>query len=424
MSKVTFSIEGEFVTDLARSWFWDEDKPYETCEKLLISCLSGTEQTEDELKRIAQEIIEGKKKLVGVNELTLEDDNENVRPISLKLYEQFRQIKIQEMKNFMDCRMINFVDPYSVRKSIEDAKQHGVTSYAQCMTWFWYKENAIDINYMRPYEPGDGMLIDEHDDTDIGLWLYYYPDIAYDAYFESNEMPENEYDSAFWSAVYALIKDDHRFQSKFFKERNENYLACSRMKQNKESVKTKTVFFRRKDEPISDECQRNLKYCEDFLNTHEKPDEYADDSAIRKHATMSIIYHVLSDNESPLSTDKQIYYILPDNYEKWEGIIAPNGDFYSCSFGGHNVKAYHIMLAYPEKFPNIDYSELSIDCANALDTILEQGWCATRRSPITGNYVDPPKMNEGRYTSAQKSAIFDAKIKHNVSVDLSGIDFE
>lgn len=424
MPKVTFSIEGEFVTDLVRSWFWDEDKPYETCEKLLLNCLKGTDQTEDELKHIAQEIIEGKKKLVGVNELMLEDDNETVRPISLKIDEQFRQIKMQEMKNFMDYRMINFVDPYSVRKSIEDAKQHVVTSYAQCMTWFWYKESAIDMNYMRPYEPGDGMLIDEHDDTDLGLWLYYYPDIAYDAYVKSNEMPENEYDSAFWSAVYTLIKDDHRFQSKFFKERNENYLACFRMKQNKESVKTKTVSFKRKEEPISDECQLNLKYCKDFLNAHEKPDEYADDSAIRKHAAMSFIYHVLSDNENTLSIDKRIYYILPDDYKMWTGLIAPNGDFYSCEFGGHNTKAYYIICAYPEKFPNVNYSELSINCSNALDTILKQGWCATRYSPCTGNYVEPPDINERRYTSAQKSAIFDAKIKHNVSVNLSGIDFE
>lgn len=29
MDELHFSIEGEFITNVARSWFWDEDKHYE-----------------------------------------------------------------------------------------------------------------------------------------------------------------------------------------------------------------------------------------------------------------------------------------------------------------------------------------------------------------------------------------------------------
>lgn len=27
-----FSVEGEFICQLARSWFWDQDKPYAKCD--------------------------------------------------------------------------------------------------------------------------------------------------------------------------------------------------------------------------------------------------------------------------------------------------------------------------------------------------------------------------------------------------------
>lgn len=82
MDELHFSIEGEFITNVARSWFWDEDKPYEKSEELLMSCMCGGSDTE---KRVTcQDIIEGRKKLVGINEFELVDDNENVRPISKK----------------------------------------------------------------------------------------------------------------------------------------------------------------------------------------------------------------------------------------------------------------------------------------------------------------------------------------------------
>lgn len=46
MDELHFSIEGEFITNVARSWFWDEDKPYEKSEELLMSCMCGGSDTE------------------------------------------------------------------------------------------------------------------------------------------------------------------------------------------------------------------------------------------------------------------------------------------------------------------------------------------------------------------------------------------
>ncbi len=76
---VSFSVHGDFITNIARLWYFDEDKPYSKCEELLLQCLAGTTLTEKELKAIARDIMIGKKKLSGNTRdgtYGLQDDNE------------------------------------------------------------------------------------------------------------------------------------------------------------------------------------------------------------------------------------------------------------------------------------------------------------------------------------------------------------
>lgn len=60
MKELSFKIQGEFVCHLARSWFWDENREYEKCEELLLSCLMTDEISEEEKKKIVVEILEGR----------------------------------------------------------------------------------------------------------------------------------------------------------------------------------------------------------------------------------------------------------------------------------------------------------------------------------------------------------------------------
>lgn len=62
---LSFNIQGEFVTRIAREWFYYENKPYETVEELLLSCMCGTDISTEELKRMAQEIILGRAEFKG-----------------------------------------------------------------------------------------------------------------------------------------------------------------------------------------------------------------------------------------------------------------------------------------------------------------------------------------------------------------------
>jgi len=105
------------------------------------------------------------------------------------------------------------------------------------------------------------------------------------------------------------------------------------------------------------------------------------------------------------------YNIYPDNLEKFEGLISPNGDFYSCDFGGHNIKAYHLCLMNKDKW-NIT-EDFTMD--NAFDLLLKKGWCATRFLPSTGTYLTAPM----KLTKEQINTIYDLMIKFDEHLDMS-----
>lgn len=73
MNKLHFSVDGEFITKFAR------DRYMETNDKnvaIALLCRSINGMPRD----VAEDIVLGKKKLVGVNEVYLEDDDTVVRP--------------------------------------------------------------------------------------------------------------------------------------------------------------------------------------------------------------------------------------------------------------------------------------------------------------------------------------------------------
>ena len=414
MECVSFKIDGEWLTDLVRSWFWDENKEYSVCEELLLNSLVNPDISIEERKDTARQIIEGRKKLVGVNSFELVDDNKNVRPITAKLDEQYRKLRIKEFECLLNTRMIPFVDPFSTVKSLRMGSYYGIATHEQCMAWFWYSDDAFDHINLRPLEPGDGMLLDEDDDTLAGLWLYDYPDIVYDAYVKSGKsMPTSDWDDPFWAAVYELITNDKycRFESKWFKKRNQSYSACLRMKTDRDSGEVRQITYKKE---LPQSCLDTIDFCKEWLDTHEKDDSL-------KYYTIHFIHSALTDEDR--FGDPRMYAIVPDDYETFEGLISPTGDFYSCDFGGHSMKAYYIMCAYPEKFPDFDYDKGTFDYDTALDYILEHGWCATRWLPIIGSYIELPCTESRQCTKGQENAIFDTKIKHNRDVDLSPIGY-
>lgn len=62
---MTFSVEGEFITRLAREWMFCEGREFETVMDLLLSCMGGTEMSEKELRRRAEDVLIGRAEFSG-----------------------------------------------------------------------------------------------------------------------------------------------------------------------------------------------------------------------------------------------------------------------------------------------------------------------------------------------------------------------
>jgi len=63
--QLSFSIEGSFITKIAKEWYFLEHKPYETVEELLLSCMEGSEETKEQLKIRVQDILMGRAEFRG-----------------------------------------------------------------------------------------------------------------------------------------------------------------------------------------------------------------------------------------------------------------------------------------------------------------------------------------------------------------------
>lgn len=69
MCTLQFSVDGEFITDLSREWFYVEGKGYDKCMDLLESSMSGTNETKEQIIRHAEDLLLGRAALKGIQEM-------------------------------------------------------------------------------------------------------------------------------------------------------------------------------------------------------------------------------------------------------------------------------------------------------------------------------------------------------------------
>jgi hypothetical protein len=95
---VCFSITGEFVTKTARDWLYAEDRPYEKVINFLLSAMEGTDSDKETLVKYANDILAGKKKMVGNtrdNSYGMTDDDTDI----IKEYQLFFENKPKPVIN-------------------------------------------------------------------------------------------------------------------------------------------------------------------------------------------------------------------------------------------------------------------------------------------------------------------------------------
>lgn len=188
-----FSMDGEFLTAIARDWFWNMDKPYKKCEELLLSCMMGG--NEEEKRHVCQDIIEGRKRLVGVNEFELVDDNVHVRSLGQKVEELQHRMLVNQIREDMIAHPLNYVDRFAMTDSYEtlctNAKHHYIDCSYDGIKCFLYGKTGYS------------------DAFNNGAWLFTHPDLV--AEFNGEPLPEQEsnpefYKTDFWTKLASWIE--------------------------------------------------------------------------------------------------------------------------------------------------------------------------------------------------------------------------
>lgn len=216
--KINIYVNGEEICKLVRDLFWIENLGYEECEKILMECLDNLEISLQEKQIIVQNIIEGRRKLVGKNVFSLVDDNSNVRLISSKLKKNNKKDIINDIKLDMISNPYNYIDPFSTVKSISefDRRKLNDCRFEDIYRYFACNEDGEEYKSFSKA-------------TKCGLWLIGDAEFVFDVY--GKQIPykssENEYYD-FWDKVYQKIKDEDCFL-----DRNNNYLYKLRQKQEK-----------------------------------------------------------------------------------------------------------------------------------------------------------------------------------------------
>ncbi|MCQ4866907.1 hypothetical protein [Blautia sp.] len=167
--EVSFDVRGEFITQMAKEWFFVENRGYDKVMELLLSCMEGTEQSEKELKRLAEDILLGRAALVGSTR-----DN----TYHMEVYEPDEQPEQPEWFNVF----IKMSDLMSKLKDTEKELQKIQGWYAVAMEYVpEYKRNDVLKETDQPIESryGNSQLSDfmermmdeeEHTTEDYG-WL-------------------------------------------------------------------------------------------------------------------------------------------------------------------------------------------------------------------------------------------------------------
>lgn len=104
VKEINFDIQGEFITQMVKEWFFVENRGYDKVMELLLSCMEGTEQSEKELKRLGEDILLGRAALVGSTRdntyhmEVYEPDEQPEQPEQFNVFRKMSMLKDTEKK--------------------------------------------------------------------------------------------------------------------------------------------------------------------------------------------------------------------------------------------------------------------------------------------------------------------------------------
>lgn len=141
--EISLDVHGEFVTQLAREWFYTGEKSYEKTIELLMDCMSGTDTPEEQIRRYAEDILIGRAALKGNTAAgtyhleTYEPGEEEQLPENMNIWKEVErrkkaEEKLKKMTERWDIAMECVPESYQreIRKElgeeIEEDRQQGM----------------------------------------------------------------------------------------------------------------------------------------------------------------------------------------------------------------------------------------------------------------------------------------------------------
>ena len=144
---VSFDIRGEFITQMARERFFCECCGYDKVMELLFSCMEGTEQSEKEIRRLAEDVLLGRAALAGstrdnsyhleVYEPDEQPDNPDKFNVFKKMTNLSRKLKdtekeLQKMQEWYSVAM-EHVSECERNEVLRETGQPVESQYENCM---------------------------------------------------------------------------------------------------------------------------------------------------------------------------------------------------------------------------------------------------------------------------------------------------
>lgn len=144
--QISFDIQGEFVTKIAREWFYTGEKSLDKVMELLLACMENPAISEDERKRHAEDILLGRAALKGSSAAgtyhleRYEPGEEEPMPKNMNIWKEAEK-KLSKMDERWDIAM-EYV-PEGIKREIrkalgeetaEDRQQEALSSYVKRMT--------------------------------------------------------------------------------------------------------------------------------------------------------------------------------------------------------------------------------------------------------------------------------------------------
>ena len=434
MTKVAFSVEGEWVTEHIRSMFWDDRRDYAEIEDTAATLFGfpSVHDMEPDMARTFQknlaDIIECRKRFSGINSFTLEDEpDELYRPMSIALREAQEREAISAIRADIEIHPYKYLDPWSTMKSVDIAK----------MLWQNKFSNSLDgifdfQNFMRSRFWGSGAssyFEGAFTGTDCGLWLMSHPTLIYRAGGRASVEAEN-----FWDNICQMTENDPDLA-----HRNARYIESASLDPN-------SMYFDR------DKWNAHQEYLQQVRGNY---DRYLVEQGRKMLGEPSRTTDEEYNAMTPAQFDKSDFYRIerssyverediynytgfPDDIALAYGLVDRSGRWYSCAFAGHERKAEAILITNWQDFDFSDADEYindhgrkypssakDVDCRmdaaafcsshDVLTFIIEKcGFIAIRWLPTTGTYLTYPSDPKWKATSAQKNMIWDAAVKHEL----------